>query len=506
MYKPSKRMVAKGIIPERDPYFNEKGYEYTFYLENHQVLADRLRAWLDAAGLRNVGSNFYKEDPIIVIGGMGWQFEIYRTAHEENAVTYNAFFSKWEYIGTNLTLGDRMNQVLTGLETTLLSLDPLTWLRELPMERHVTNGIMSRPEKWEAKAPKSIVTDNKWAVGTPRECYLADALRAMGFSAAGGSAIPGAPAVSANPMIEVWRRRTEEKLNTPVEEPKRFCTNCGQKIAMESKFCPFCGAPVKKTLKEREKEEPRLKKYPPLFVVETGEDVDPFVHARIDENRNIMPEPEDHVMIEYPLASVQVYARRSEEQGAHLEYQSVVNRDNFLYVTDSRIALINRKYNKDEAGSWIGFGSLTAMVVSQALTRAEQGIKAAQRRDKALAGHIRYEWFRGLYFKHKQKALGHEMIRILYQDMEKTVWTVQLELAGDTDAEALANDILRRAAAYRAQMIDEKDEKLVEMLKLYMNGQNRIPINPNPEKLSGVGFPEYYYASRGLTFRPGSEY
>ena len=195
MYKPSKRQVAKGLIPERDPYFNEKGYEYTLYMGEHAVLANALQTWLDAEQMRNVGyRNYEDERPAFVVGGMGWKLEIRRTGRQENAVTYVAFFSKCENVGNELTMGDNMNRVMTGLEMILLSIDPLTWVRELPQERHVTNGIMSRPEIWEGKWPDTSLTVEAAAARALTEGYLADRLNAMGMQVYGGSPVASATA------------------------------------------------------------------------------------------------------------------------------------------------------------------------------------------------------------------------------------------------------------------------------------------------------------------------
>ena len=510
MYKPSKRQVAKGMIPERDPYFNEKGYEYTLYMGEHNEFAAAVKSWLDAEKMRNVAfRNFDDDAPAVVIAGMGWKYEIHRTARQDNAASYAAFFSKWEVIGNELTMGDNMNHIMTGVEQILLSYDPLTWVRELPQERHVTNGIMSRPEKWEGKYPNLNLTREAAQQKKLTEGYLADRLNAMGFAAQGGSPMAAAYNVPENPMIAVRMQRNlerEEKERLAAEQAaKKICQNCGAELSAEAKFCPKCGtpAPVQEE-KKPEKKANVLRQSPPVFITEIGEPLDPFIHALIDDNKNLVAEPQDHSITEVQLAGLTADARKNGQQKYGRVMSSTANHDNYLYVTDSRIAFINRKYNKQEAGGWIGFGSLTAYAVASLINAGGKAVKAAQRKDKALTGHIRYEWIQTVAYRRKQKMLEHDTVRILYMDLEKTLWNITLELTKDTDPELLAKDLLRRVAAYRGAMSDIADnsEKMNAFIETWRNGAGVIPPAADPAKYSFVSGTEFYYASKGREFRP----
>ena len=485
MYKPSKRLMAQGTIPERGPYFNEFGYEYTFYMNDHNDLVQPLKAWLETQNKRMFGSRFYEDRPVIVIGVPGCQLEVYRTGKKEvdfpngtkgNAVTYCAFFSRWENYGNILSMGDEMNMILTAVETTLVGIDPLTWIRELPLERHVTNGIMSRPEKWEAKQPDTGLTREAAAEKKLSEGFLADRLNAAGLQVNGGSPMAAAYQVPVNPMIPERVQRNLEKAEAAKNAP------------------PVQEEPIQK--------EKIIKEYPPMFLVETGEPLDPFIHACIDENKNIIREPQDHVFIEVPLAGIAIYSRPKDAKNYSQVYRSNVNRDNFLYVSDSRIALINRKYNKNEAGGWIGFGSLTAYAVSSLLNGAEKAFKAAQRREKALAGHIRYEWIGIVGYRYKQKMLEDNTVRVVYRDRNDTLWNVELALTKDTDAAALANDLVRRIAVYRSRMTDKKGEKAMQFCRTYAGGMAGIVPEQNPSKISSLVIPEICYAGTGAEYRP----
>ena len=507
MYKPGKRLLAKGIIPERQPYFNEFGYEYTLYIADHQVLVNAMRGWLDADKSGCFRYKFFDDQPVFVIVGFGWKLEVHRTAVQENAASYLAFFSRWENRGNILSNGDDMNRALTALETNLASIDPLVWVRDLPQERHVTNGIMSRPEIWEGKWPNTRLTREAAEQKKLTEGYLADRLNAGGIAVNGGTPMAQAYAVPEHPLVTARVKRNLEleeaaRNAPPKEEKKRICSACGARIKADAKFCPYCGSEVVKSLDELAAEEETLKKYPPLFVTEVGEPLNPFIHACIDENKNIIPEPQDHSLTEIQLSGIVINAKAKGVQQYSRVYASTANRDNYLYVSDSRLVVINRKYNKDEAGKWIGFGGLTAFAVSELLNGAEKAVKAAQRKDKALAGHIRYEWIGMIGFRRRQKMLEDNCVRLVYKDLEGTTWNVELDLTRDTDPERLANDILHRLAAYRSRMRDQREEKMNAFLQTYAHGASGITPNPDPARTSSITVPEFFFASKGSVYRP----
>ena len=510
MYKPSKKMTSKGIIPERQPYFNERAYEYTFVSPGHEALMQALSQALEAEKPRNVSYRIYPDRPIVVIIGYSWKLEFYRSDHLDTSAAYTAFFSRWEALGNTLTMGDYMNQTLTILEKVLLSFDPCVWVRELYDHPHVTNGIMSRPEIWEADVPSKDMTAKEAAARKLGEYYLADMLNGSGFPVFGGTPFAQANNVPVNPLVAEIRKRNEEKAARRAEEAKkepeppekRICAACGCELPADAKFCTKCGTPVKLTIEEKKAKEKTLKSFPPFFIVSPGEKLEPYVHSRVDEDGQLIEEKEDHGLRYIPLAGMQVYIKKKGDERYTSFYVNNEKHDNELYVSDARIVLLNRKYNKNEAGKWIGFGGLTAMAVSGMLNAAEKGIKAAQRKGQVLTGHIRYEWIANLYFHHKAKMLDHERIRVLYEDIEHTLWNLNLNLTNETDAEDLANFILQRACAVRYSMLDNKDPELLEFLEKYRNGAQRIPVNPDPGKMSGVVFPYHYYATKGQPYLP----
>lgn len=512
MYKPSNRMISKGLIPNRQPYFNERAYEYTFAGPDNDTLMQVLSAALDAKKHKNVSYKVYTDRPVVVIIGFSWKLEFYRSAHLDNNVSYTAFFSRWEAYGNTLSSGDYMNQTLTILEEVLLSFDPLVWVRELYDHPHVTNGIMSSPEIWAADVPDRKMTREEAAAKRLSEYFLADRLREYGWQVYGGTPFAQSVNAQVNPLItkrledeaERIARQKEEAENPkpPEEPPKKYCASCGAELAANARFCTKCGTPVKLTVEEKKAQEKTLKSFPPFFIVSAGEPLEPYIHSRIDDELEIIEEPADHGFAHLTLSGIEVYRKAKGDEKYKAFYSNSMKGDNELYVSDSRLVFINRKYNKDEAGSWMGIGGITAMAIAGALTAAERGIKASQRKGKALTGHIRYEWIAYIYFHHKAKTFDHEKIRIIYSDIERTWWNVNFILTGSDDAEELANFILQRACTVRYSMTDKKDDDLKEFLEKYRTGANRIPIDPDPGKMSGAAFPVFYYATKGMPYLP----
>lgn len=485
MYKPSKRKIEKGLIAERPPYFENYGYEYTFFYYDHQNVVQIMQDWLSTRNQRMYKLQLTEDKPHFLIGIPGTaHLEVVRTAKKEityangttgYAATYVAVFTRWQYYGPNLFMGDEMNEMLTGLELGLVKMDPYTWVRTIPSKTHLISNRGASPETFELDGTDRTLTREEAAEKKLTEEYLADRLNAMGLAVQGGTPLAQVAPPFPNPLIE---ERVQRNL----------------KLAEEKKNAPEPKKPEKPA-------ERVLKDYTAYFEVEVDEPLDPFIHARIDERKNIIREPQDHVFNEVRLAGITLYKRPEGQSSYSTFYSDSLDRDNFLYVSDSRVAFINRRYNKKEAGGWVGFGGASAFVIGEALNLASKARKAVQRRDKALAGHLRYEWIGLVGFQHKYKTFGHEVIRFVYKDLNKTTWMLSCDLAGGVDAEVLANDIVRRLAAYRLRMTNERSEETnIELQKFYRG----VPIEKeaDPKKFSAAILPGSLFASKGSEYRP----
>ncbi|MBP5417923.1 MAG: hypothetical protein J6Y58_10435 [Clostridiales bacterium] len=484
-YKPNKKKLENGLIANRLNYFYTYGYEYTFYCTDIYALRQWMANWFATQNQRLFKMKPIDEKPDFIIGVPKQAvMEVFKTESKETvfpnglngyAVSFVAAFNSWADSSIGPYYGDEMNEMLTVLEKGILQMDPLAWVRMLPAKTHLTNGIGSRPELWEVTSVDRTLTREAASEKKLEEGYLADILSAMGVFANGGTIMARAMNAPVNPLIaervERNLKREEERKNAPPEEN---------------------GA--------QEPEENTLIKYTAYFEVSVGEFLDPFIHAQIDENKNIIPEPLDQGLAEIPLAGVTLYAKRKGEQRYSTYYSNSMNHDNFMYISNSRIAFINRKYNKDEGGGWIGFGT-GAAIVAEAINLGSKAVNAVQRRDKALAGHLRYEWIGVVGYRHKQGMMGHESIRFVYRDLENTKWLLHFDLAGGIDAELLANDVLRRASAYRLMMTDQPSDETCEILMEFANGKP-MERNSDPKEFSSEVIPECYAATKGAKFRP----
>ena len=485
MYKPNKRKLAKGRITAREDGFHSHVYEYTLYCEDHEIIARLMRDWVSTLN-KNVFrfKNLSDEVGFVILVAGDARFEFYQKRTKQvqfadgsvrTAVEYYGMYTDFCYFPPYLHWGDEMNEIMTTLEMILIGVDPLTWIRTIPMQCHRKNDRGEKPERWEIKKFDPTLSREEAAQRHMPEGYLADRLNATGMSVYGGTPYAQTVRAGENPLITERIQRNLKK-------------------AEERKNAP-------KDNKPEEKREEGLKKYPGYFLVSVGEPLDPFIHAEIDKSRNIIMEPQDHQFIELRASGISMKRRMADSQTYMLEYENTHSFDNYIYISDSRIAFINRKYNRDEAGGWIGFGGGGAYVFAEAMNLMSKGVKAAQRHDKALAGHIRYEWLGMVTYRHKYKTFGHEQIQFYYKDQEKSTWALTVDLPGGSDAEVIANDIVKKACHYRLRMSKEYTQDVQDILFGYLNGKP-IEKESDPSEYCAAPLPGQLFASLGEKYRP----
>jgi hypothetical protein len=174
-----------------------------------------------------------------------------------------------------------------------------------------------------------------------------------------------------------------------------------------------------------------------------------------------------------------------------------------IYITDSRLALACEKY--DKGGGWVGFGAggLLVAVTANAVSKARA---ASRTRGKVLVGHIRYPWLKSVGASSKSGFATSEAIRLEYserQDGATVRKIVELILPKNIDATLVAQDVTRRAAAYRlAYYPDMPGEERVKFASL-----NEAPprLQPPPKKFAFVPLPTYYHANAATAFPRTSE-
>lgn len=113
------------------------------------------------------------------------------------------------------------------------------------------------------------------------------------------------------------------------------------------------------------------------------------------------------------------------------------------YVTDARVALACRKY--DKGSRWVGYNALW-------LNAASRVLAAVRRHGKVLVGQVRYPWLVAVGFTAKTGWLSEERLRLQVIDKDADAGKlvlVDLTLPKGMDAGLLAQQVVQRAARYR---------------------------------------------------------
>lgn len=516
MYRISKRMLKKGEIVDRGPYFYFFGYEYTFRVQSDEALINSFIGWFTQEMKGHFKYSFKKEDMTLVVQGFDFLFEMARHRREGENVMYHVFFSRWMENSYDVSSGNDMNKLLTGLEFLLLRTDPLTWVRDMWVPRNIV-GKQSTFDIWKTKYPDYRLSPEDikakgYNNGRPfEELYLADRLRGYGASVIGGSAVSPAGKAPVNPLVASERNDAKQRMDAvkEAEEARRIeaakpkcCPACGQEAAKGTRFCAACGAKFELTLEEKKAEERTLNEYPMFFINEACEEAEPYLYVNLDENLNPIPEVSDGVLNSYQLAGFDL-SRSLDGEGGFTKVYGNISGDNYMFLTDARIMIINKKYNKNESGSWVGFGGISAYLVAETLTAAGKAVKAAQRRGKALAGLLRYEWIAQIRFKEKKGILSYPSLELYYKDLNKTTWCLTIYLKGDeTIAYTFADYLLHKTVIQRLRMEDDKSEELKNFLTKYSDLNQHIPVPSAQGEFSGLRIPVQYFATKGKPYCP----
>ena len=519
MYKISKRLLKKGEIINREPYFYLFGFEYTFKLSSFIEFANTYVSWVTQSVNRNVKTYVNdKENYLVVVGfNRNYKYEFCEFKREGENIICHGYFSKCMDNMYGVYDGDEMNKLVTGVEQMIIAIDPLAWVRDMWLPRTIVDTDRSF-KLWQTKYPShNMIPEEIKSKGYSNgrdfeEKYLADRLMEYGLQVYGGSwMISQTGPVPENPLV-TWRhqqnvrrkeevaKKEEEKRQKEERKKNKICAYCGNHVEPGALFCAYCGQKIEKTLEEKKDEEKVIKNYPFFTIADWVEQNDPYLYPNIDQNKNMVPEQMDGQTYEFKLKYFKLMRMLESEKGFST-YCEDFSGDNYLYVTNSRIAVINRKYNKNDGGGWIGTGGV-GFLVAETINIAGSAIRAGQRTGKALIGHLRYEWIYKIIFKKKTGVLSDEIVELYYEDLNHSRWALVLCVKQSVvQADALANDILHKLCWYTSQINDEKNEKSVEFLNKYLKPNEMIPFNPSEGK-GTIKIPEYYYATKSKPYCP----
>ena len=342
----------------------------------------------------------------------------------------------------------------------------------------------------------------------------------------------------------------------------RFCHDCGSQLLESFNFCEGCGQPVRKKLdsptvqaqeeqkaleeqqalkeqkvqkeqqahEEQKKQEGQNKQEKQEIVTETlgfvdsynkkmannetlqfqygqfvaiditeiGDQSNPFIYPATDDMCNLIEEPWDGE-IGYPTAVKGIVV--SNHFAGESDYAKAMDTGDAkfdFYVTDSRVIMLCKKY--DKGSTWIGFGAIgaTAALVGTAVSKVRAAVRS---KGTALLGHIRYEWLFAVGYARKEGWLTDDLVQLFYQDSQGTGWFFNIPFPKGTDTEYIANKIMQQASKYRLSMNDEKSESTKRFLERYAKGE-KIPQNGDSINKGLCFFPDNYFAPYGEEMRP----
>ncbi len=141
-----------------------------------------------------------------------------------------------------------------------------------------------------------------------------------------------------------------------------------------------------------------------------------------------------------------------------------------LLVTDQRVAFAVPKY--DKGGGW--YGGATALMINAA-SKARAAIRT---KGSCLVGHIHYPWLSHVDHTAYYSMMGnrkHDRLRLGYSvrgaNGQQIDVVVAIDLARDVSGHGLAEEIVKRAAAYRLERHpDLKEEQRQDLLALAESG------------------------------------
>lgn len=161
-----------------------------------------------------------------------------------------------------------------------------------------------------------------------------------------------------------------------------------------------------------------------------------------------------------------------------------------IIVTDARVALACSKYHK-------GFGG---GIITGSASRV---LAASRRRGKMLVGQVRYPWLQRVGSKTKFGWTTNERLMLVFHTAEGGM-AYGLNLPGDTDAAAIAAEIVRRAAAYRLACEPGMEPEVCARLEELAGAQRIEPDASQPDKATWFELPApWVVGEESARFAPG---
>jgi hypothetical protein len=139
-----------------------------------------------------------------------------------------------------------------------------------------------------------------------------------------------------------------------------------------------------------------------------------------------------------------------------------------LYVTDGRVVFASANF--DKGSTWVGFGGI-GLAVALTATAVSKTRAASRRRGKILTGQVRYPWLSSVHAHPRSGRGSREKLRLGFATCDEQGSWIPYLLdvtlpAGTFSALQAAQDIARRAAAFRLAHYSPAEGQRVALIEL----------------------------------------
>ena len=514
----NKRLLAKGKIRERVQHFEEIAYEFSLVAADPSEIYNDLKEYITNCHYTlNVRADGNAQ--IYLFDGHCFSARLNLKAQKDNYSLYRFQFTKWRYWGGKLHMEDDMNQLITHIEQLMVSIDPMAWVRDELVKIHILTPMLKDPMDISSSVADKLPTPKAAETRGISAGYLADRLKRAGLNVVGGTGFTpveihdpfaGPVRIASPEEAAPFQPQAAEPAQTqaaapaPAQseastQPEMIIPEKPQTAVPAAGQTPAAAVQTGSTQPEPKKDVPAQAPKNPAVLFEAyslmvpGPHSKPFSFAQINNNYELIAEPHDHGHDLVNITGI-AFERRGANDKAFAVSSKILNNKADLYVTDSRVVVVCRDYNKGSTGRWVG--GLTAIGLNQ----IHRAVENKRRANHVFVAMLRYEWLANVMYLPKQGILSDNKIALVYEDKTHVRWRVTFFCKGGTDVAAIANDILHRTCRYRLAMTNNKTDEQIEFFNKYAH-ESIAPAN-NKDSFSNCPIIHYYYAPYGEDYRP----
>jgi hypothetical protein len=227
-----------------------------------------------------------------------------------------------------------------------------------------------------------------------------------------------------------------------------------------------------------------------------------YEQAGLDRRGELATEKRDGDLLRVLPVANWTLSRFNRETGAFDEVRDF-NVFCELYVTNCRVAVRCKRYNKDSHDSpfaldFLGIFSSVLGMMADVWPRIAE---LRERRRNAMVGHLRYEWLSDVGFTPEQ-GLERGHVRLVFKNADGDECYYDFKMLRGIDAGFVAHEILRNLGAYRLQMRDNKTPEEIAFLQECASGTQRILPATSKKRYAMIHIPGSYRYPTGQQFQP----